>query len=453
MSGGRKPTQDQQEDVITILLVDDIREVRENIGKLLAFEADLKVVGNAETGRQGVQMAKELQPDVIIMDINMPDMDGLQATNIITKQVPTAAVIIMSVQNDPDYMRQALRAGARDFLGKSASMDDLYNTIRAVYRNHEQVRRQYAAMEQGVMEKIRNVGEPGETVGDRAGHVIAVYSPQGGTGKTTIATSLASALMREDVRVLLIDASLQFSDVGTFLNLKSQSSVVEVAQDVDDIDLELFENIVTTHDSGLKVLLGPPRPEAADPVVARPDTMGRIIEQVRNLYDFVIVDTSTRLDEMQLGIFDQASRILLVGTPTLVSVKNMRLVLDIFDKLDYEQGKTGIVLSKVVEDRRKRIPTVPVERVEGYLKVKVLAQIPAVDDRTYLSAVNKGVPLIAAERNPDRPPARQFYELATRLYNELMEIDEEEAEAIAQQKAEKQTKQKKGGLLTALFGR
>src|SRR3970040_857062 len=83
---------------ISILLVDDIPETRESIKKLLGFEPDLKVVGTAGTGREGVKLAKELRPDIIIMDINMPDMDGLEATAIIKRDVPTAGVIIMSVQ-------------------------------------------------------------------------------------------------------------------------------------------------------------------------------------------------------------------------------------------------------------------------------------------------------------------------------------------------------------------
>ena len=105
-----------EDTAITILLVDDIAETRESIKKLLAFEPDFKVVGSAENGRQGVELAKELRPDIIIMDINMPDMDGLEAASMITKTLPAAGVIMMSVQNDSDYLQRAMLAGARFFL-------------------------------------------------------------------------------------------------------------------------------------------------------------------------------------------------------------------------------------------------------------------------------------------------------------------------------------------------
>jgi pilus assembly protein CpaE len=103
---------------IRVLIVDDIAETRENIRKLLQFEPDIEVVGMARTGREGIQLAKETRPNVVLMDINMPDMDGIQATEVIVKEVPSAQIIIVSVQSDTDYLRRAMLAGARDFLSK-----------------------------------------------------------------------------------------------------------------------------------------------------------------------------------------------------------------------------------------------------------------------------------------------------------------------------------------------
>jgi pilus assembly protein CpaE len=119
------PAQSGEGEVINILLVDDIPDTLENIKKLISFEPDMAVVGTARTGSEGVAMAKKLRPNIIIMDINMPDMDGIQATTLITESLPTAAVIMMSVQNDPDYMRRAMLAGARNFLTKPIKMDEL----------------------------------------------------------------------------------------------------------------------------------------------------------------------------------------------------------------------------------------------------------------------------------------------------------------------------------------
>src|SRR5512147_2372350 len=105
-------------DKIRVLIVDDVAETRENVRKLLQFEADIEVVGAARTGREAIQLSDELKPDVVLMDINMPDMDGISATEAIRARQPAVQIIILSVQGDQNYMRRAMLAGARDFLTK-----------------------------------------------------------------------------------------------------------------------------------------------------------------------------------------------------------------------------------------------------------------------------------------------------------------------------------------------
>ena len=121
-------------DKIRVLIVDDIPETRENVRKLLAFEADVEVVGVAGTGREAVQLARDLQPNIVMMDINMPDMDGITAVEMITRDVPIAQVIMMSVQSEADYLRRSMLAGARDFLTKPFTSEDLVSTILSMRR-------------------------------------------------------------------------------------------------------------------------------------------------------------------------------------------------------------------------------------------------------------------------------------------------------------------------------
>src|SRR4030066_1177196 len=91
---------------IRVLIVDDVAETRENIRKLLQFESDFEVVGGANSGRSGIEAAKSLRPDVVLMDINMPDMDGITATELIRQHNPSTQIVILSVQGDPNYMRR-----------------------------------------------------------------------------------------------------------------------------------------------------------------------------------------------------------------------------------------------------------------------------------------------------------------------------------------------------------
>src|SRR5512143_105505 len=118
---------------IRVLVVDDIIETRENVRKLLFFEDDIEIVGTASNGREGVEQAGQLQPDVVLMDINMPGMDGIAASEAIAAQHPNVQVVMMSVQGEADYLRRSMLAGAREFLIKPFSSDELTSSIRQVY--------------------------------------------------------------------------------------------------------------------------------------------------------------------------------------------------------------------------------------------------------------------------------------------------------------------------------
>ena len=120
-------------DQIRVLIVDDIPETRDHLAKLLGFESDIEVVGSAASGREALELASALTPDIVLMDINMPDMDGIAATERLASEVPTAAVVMMSVQGEADYLRRSMLAGAREFLVKPFSSDELTSSIRQVY--------------------------------------------------------------------------------------------------------------------------------------------------------------------------------------------------------------------------------------------------------------------------------------------------------------------------------
>jgi MinD-like ATPase involved in chromosome partitioning or flagellar assembly/DNA-binding NarL/FixJ family response regulator len=121
-------------DTINVLLVDDISSTLDNLRKLLAFEDDIKVVATAANGREAVEQAKSLRPHVVLMDVNMPEMDGIQATEIMASEAPTSPVIIMSVQGERDYLRRAMQSGAREFLIKPFSGDELIASVRRVHQ-------------------------------------------------------------------------------------------------------------------------------------------------------------------------------------------------------------------------------------------------------------------------------------------------------------------------------
>ena len=400
------------EQMITILIVEDIAEIRANFKKILGFEQDFEVVGMAATGREGLLLAQEMRPDIILMDINMPDVDGLQITRQIMDALPGTGIIIMTAQDDPSYMRLAMMAGAKAFLTKPSSPDELYNTVRAVYR------RARAPVIQSSSNYVNPV-KSSENGNNRAGNIVVVYSPQGGAGCTTLATNLASALTRQDVRVLLVDANLQFADVGVFLNLEARSTLVDLVEDVEDLDTEYFENVVTTHTSGLKVLMGPSRPELAEKVAADPNAIAKILGKIRGSYDFIVIDTSLHLDDMALSLMDIATRIIIISTPTLPSVKNVRFVLDLFDQLNYSPDKMMLILNRVSENQNIRKLAITPDKVQLFLKRPIVAMIPT-DEYMMLDAIRRGIPAVALERDRSKSVIKEILGLSDLILSALM---------------------------------
>jgi DNA-binding NarL/FixJ family response regulator len=119
---------------ITVLLADDHRMVREGFRQILAFENDLKVVGEASNGRRAVAQFIKIRPDIMLMDIAMPDINGLEATRQILKAFPRAKVLMVSAHSDDAYVANAIESGAMGFLLKQTSAHEVCRAIREVHQ-------------------------------------------------------------------------------------------------------------------------------------------------------------------------------------------------------------------------------------------------------------------------------------------------------------------------------
>ncbi|HEX9616159.1 MAG TPA: response regulator [Anaerolineales bacterium] len=402
----------EESEKIRVLIVDDIAETRENIRKLLQFENDIEVVGAARTGGEGIDLAKETRPDVILMDINMPDMDGITATETIRRDLPFTQIVILSIQGDPNYMRRAMLAGARDFLTKPPSVDELISAIRrAGQMAHEEQAKARPAFH------IKTGALNPAVLGMPAianGKVISIYSPKGGTGATTIATNLAVALKSEDETVVLVDGNIQFGDVAVFLNEQGRNSVVDLAPRADELDPEIMEEVLIDHAaSGLKVLASPSRPEEAENVSGEEFT--KVLDYLRQMSSYILVDTATSLTDVTLSIIDASDLILLIATQDIPAIKNARLFLDLMDIMKVPRDRILLVMNRY--DKRVGITA---EKVGENFKHPVSAVLPF-EDRVVVPSVNRGVPFMLGDRN--RPIARSILSLADTLKQSLESID------------------------------
>ena len=121
---------------ITILLAEDHAIVREGFRKVIETEADLEVVGEAKDGQEAVALVKELHPALVLMDLNMPLLNGLQATSQIREAAPATKVLMFSAYNDEAYVEEALNSGAMGYLIKQTSADSVCQAIREVQKGN-----------------------------------------------------------------------------------------------------------------------------------------------------------------------------------------------------------------------------------------------------------------------------------------------------------------------------
>jgi pilus assembly protein CpaE len=376
-------------DQIRVLIVDDIPETRDHLTKLLGFESDVEVVGAAASGSQAIEMAVRLSPDVVLMDINMPDMDGITATEKLSAAVPAAAVVMMSVQGEADYLRRSMLAGAREFLVKPFSSDELTASIRQVYtREQDKISRMAAA----APVVSNDGGASGGVGGEGEGRVIAIFSPKGGVGRTTIAVNLAVAAATELGRsVVLMDGSFQFGDVGVLLNLNPKNkSIADLVPELEQGEPESLDTFVIKHSSGIEVLLAPPSPEMAELIT--PAGVKRVIEALRRRHDLVIVDCTSWFNDTTLAILDAADDVLTILSLEITSIKNMRLFLEVAEQLGYEQSKVKLVLNRADSTLGIRVAD-----VENSIGRKVDHTIVS-DGRSVVYALNRGVPFFLSNR-------------------------------------------------------
>ncbi|OLC56319.1 MAG: hypothetical protein AUH85_06700 [Chloroflexi bacterium 13_1_40CM_4_68_4] len=120
---------------IRVLIVDDHDATVQTVTTMLRLDPEFEVVGVANDGKAGVEQVAALQPDVALMDINMPVMDGITATEIIVQRHPGTAVVMLSAQTDHEYLRRSMNVGASYFLAKPVSSDEIYNAIRRSRRD------------------------------------------------------------------------------------------------------------------------------------------------------------------------------------------------------------------------------------------------------------------------------------------------------------------------------
>jgi pilus assembly protein CpaE len=384
----------------SVVVVDDTDESREMILRMLQFDSNIEVVGTAKTGIEAIEVAQKLKPDVMIMDINMPDMDGITATETIRKKVPFVQVVILSVQSDANYMRRAMLAGARDFLTKPPLIDELTSAIRRAGAMAQEERSK-TALTFGSTGPLQSTASGFNST--TSGKIIVIYSPKGGCGTTTITTNLAVSLKESSNKVAIVDSNLMFGDVAVFFNEHGKNNALDLIDRVDDLDTEIISDVMVKNKAtGIDILAAPNQSQFVD--VGIGESFSKILEFLRGMYDFILVDTTSYLTEVVQSCLDVADYIVLVTIQDIPAIKNTNQFLSLADASGIGRDRIIFVMNRY--DRRISISP---ERIGESLKQPIIGSIPY-EDRAISYSVNRGIPFMID--NKGIPAAKAISALA-----------------------------------------
>lgn len=215
---------------ITVLIVDDHDIVRSGLRMLLMAEDDIEIVGEASTGQQAISMVQELSPDVVVMDLQMPDMNGIEATRRIKSRYPDCYVLALTIHEDQQYFFQMLAAGASGYVPKRAAPDDLVRAIRVVHSGHVFL---YPSMASVLVTDYLNRMEAGDT---------DVHADDLTDREREVLTLIAEGLLNRDIAdrlsISVKTVERHRENIMSKLNLHSRTELVKYAIRKGLIDLD-----------------------------------------------------------------------------------------------------------------------------------------------------------------------------------------------------------------------
>lgn len=377
---------------IQVMVVDDSDETRESVKMLLQTANHIQVIAEARDGAEALQRLSVVTPDVVLMDINMPVMDGGQATERICMLYPHISVIVLSVQNDVEYVRKCMRAGAKDYLFKPVTTDVLISTIEQVYATAE------------TRHNRNTVAVLSEHFTNRA-KVLSFVSAKGGVGKTTVAVNAAAALAEQGKQVVLVDLDLQFGDASLFMNASPTRTVLDLVQESAEIDPDVLDRYLTKVENGLHLLAGPKRPEQAEYV--SPSHVRVILQSLRKKFEYVIVDTSPLANDVFFAIMETSDDCYMVHTLNLAVLKNNRMLLDLFAELGYDTSEMKHLLNRANSKNGLKV-----KDVNKVLKTDIIWEMDN-DYQFVETSINEGTPFVI--RDKQHRLAKQIYALTARM--------------------------------------
>ena len=189
-------------EAIRILIADDHPVVREGLFAMLSRESDFEVVGEARDGVEAVNKAKELSPEVVLMDLRMPELDGVEAMNQIKSAKPDTKFIILTTYSDDDYIFRGIEAGARGYLLKDAPREELFKAIRAVHRGESLIQPVVASKVLDRLTELSRRAPSGEELSGRELEVLRLMAKGAANKEIGVELSIAQSTVKTHISTI-----------------------------------------------------------------------------------------------------------------------------------------------------------------------------------------------------------------------------------------------------------
>jgi two-component system response regulator NreC len=209
-------------DRVKILLADDHTIVRQGLKLILSAHADLEVVGEAANGREAVELANNLRPDIVLMDVQMPELNGIDATRRMVAANPRIRVLVLSMHKEAVYVREILKAGARGYILKDAIDTELLNAIRSVAQGDGYIS---PAVAGALNDKLKDPSNPVDMLSAREREVLLLIA-EGKTNKE-IATHLNLSVYTVDSHRGKIMEKLNLHSAGELVRFAMKNGLVD----------------------------------------------------------------------------------------------------------------------------------------------------------------------------------------------------------------------------------
>jgi len=369
---------------IKLVLADHNVRSRNTIKELLELDDVIDIVAEAATGTEVIEHIKTMEPQVVIMDLNLPEIDGLETTRYITLHYPRVSVIIISLNDEIDSIKRAMLAGAREYLVKPLSPAEIHRAVRQVAELNSKLPVGSGSDAESLKKHVSNGNQ-----------VISVFGTKGGVGKSVISTNLAVAAAKEyRSRVGLIDLDIQFGDVSIMMNLNPRKTIAELAQESDVPGIDLLEQYLYER-NGVQILAAPNKPELAELVT--PEQVKNVLSLARQSFNYTFLDTPSFIDDTTLVALESSDLILLIITLELPAIKNIKKGIEILRSLQLLER------ARLILNRSSGVAGIEPEDVERVLGLRIRAEVPS-DGKLVVNSINQGIPFV--KMSPRSPISR-----------------------------------------------